>query len=52
MLHQFLSAHGDELIARTRAKVAQRRVPETDPVELERGVPLFLTSSPRFSLTR
>ena len=43
MLHEFLSTHRDELIARTRAKVAQRGVPQADPAEIERGVPLFLT---------
>ena len=43
MLHQFLSVHRDELIARARAKVAKRGVPAADPIELEHGVPLFLT---------
>jgi signal transduction histidine kinase len=43
MLHEFLSAHRDELIARTRAKVARRGVPAADRAELEHGVPLFLT---------
>jgi signal transduction histidine kinase len=43
MLHEFLSAHREELIARTRAKVASRGVPAADRAELAHGVPLFLT---------
>jgi hypothetical protein len=43
MLHEFLSAHRDELITRTRAKVVRRGEPAADRAELEHGVPLFLT---------
>src|SRR5438067_3207081 len=42
MLHEFISAHRNELIARTRAKVARRGVPAADRAELEYGVPIFL----------
>ena len=42
MLHEFLTLHRDELIARTRAKVAKRTAPRPTEAELEHGVPLFL----------
>src|SRR5271167_2523584 len=42
-LHHFLTLNRDELIARTRAKVAQRPWPRASPSELESGIPLFLT---------
>ena len=42
MLHEFLSAHRDELIDRCRLKVAQRRAPKPTDAELEHGIPHFL----------
>jgi signal transduction histidine kinase len=42
MLHEFLTVHRDEIIARTRAKVAVRTAPRPTQAELELGVPLFL----------
>src|ERR1700733_4327367 len=42
MLHEFLAANRDELVARCRAKVAQRPVPLATAIELEFGIPLFL----------
>jgi signal transduction histidine kinase len=42
MLHTFLTASRDELIARCRAKVAQRHAPDATKEELEYGIPLFL----------
>lgn len=43
MLHEFISSNRDELISRTRAKVATRPWPPASPDELQNGVPLFLT---------
>ena len=44
MLHDFIATHRQELIERTRAKVALRAAPNaTNDDELENGVPLFLT---------
>lgn len=43
MLHAFLTDNHDELIARARARVVQRRVPRATQPELDRGIPLFLT---------
>ena len=43
MLHEFLSANRDEIIARTRAKVANRTAPRPTETELENGIPMFLT---------
>src|SRR5688572_8349921 len=43
MLHEFLTLHRDEIIARTREKVALRTAPRPTAAELEHGVPLFLT---------
>jgi len=42
MLHEFLTANRNDLIARCRAKVAQRPSPEATEHELEHGIPLFL----------
>ena len=42
MLHQFLTVHRDEIIARTRAKVAGRSARRAAQPELEHGVSLFL----------
>src|SRR5687767_6254700 len=42
MLHEFLTLHRDEIIARTREKVATRMAPRPTEAELEHGVPLFL----------
>ena len=43
MLHEFLAANREEIIARTRAKVAKRSAPQATAEELENGVPLFLS---------
>jgi hypothetical protein len=43
MLHQFLTASRDKIIARTRTKVASRPAPRATEAELENGIPLFLT---------
>jgi signal transduction histidine kinase len=43
MLHEFLTLHRDEIIARTRQKVATRAAPRPTEAELEHGVPLFLS---------
>jgi signal transduction histidine kinase len=42
MLHQFLTLYRDEIIARSRLKVANRTAPRPTAAELEHGVPLFL----------
>ena len=42
MMHAFLTAHRDEIIALTRVKVVQRRAPRPTEAELENGIPLFL----------
>ena len=42
MLHEFLTAHRDDLIDRCRLKVVQRRAPKATDAELEHGIPLFL----------
>jgi signal transduction histidine kinase len=42
MLHEFLTFHRDEIIARTRRKVATRMAPRPTEAELEHGIPLFL----------
>src|SRR5579859_7242135 len=42
MLFEFLTANRQELIVRTRAKVAQRLAPRPTERELTSGVPLFL----------
>jgi signal transduction histidine kinase len=43
MLHEFVTTHRDEIIARTREKVSSRPWPPASTGELENGVPLFLT---------
>jgi hypothetical protein len=42
MLVDFVVQHREELITRTRAKVATRMAPRPTERELETGVPLFL----------
>ena len=42
MLHEFLTLHREEIIARSRQKVATRTAPRPTEAELEHGVPLFL----------
>jgi signal transduction histidine kinase len=42
MLHEFVTANRDEIIARCRAKISSRPVPCPTDAELEYGVPLFL----------
>jgi hypothetical protein len=42
-LDAFLSDNREEIIKRTRAKVASRSSPQTTAMELEHGVPLFLS---------
>jgi hypothetical protein len=42
MLQEFLAANRDELIARCRAKAAERPLPLPGGVELRYGIPLFL----------
>jgi len=42
VLHEFLTLYRDEIIARTRVKVALRNAPRPTAAELEHGVPLFL----------
>lgn len=42
MLHEFLTAHRAELIARTRTNVAARPAPRATEEELTTGIPLFL----------
>ena len=43
MLHTFLTANRDGIIARTRTKVASRQAPRATDTELTHGIPLFLT---------
>ena len=42
MLHEFLSANRDELVARCRVKVAKRSAPRPTEAELKHGIPQFL----------
>jgi signal transduction histidine kinase len=42
VLHDFLTEHRNDLIARCRSKVLKRRVPRATDAELEHGIPLFL----------
>lgn len=42
MLHDFLAANRDEIIAMARSKVAARWAPQATTLELQDGVPLFL----------
>ena len=43
MLHEFLSANTQEIIARTRVKLAARTTPLPTEAQLKNGVPVFLT---------
>lgn len=43
MLHEFITNHRDQIIARTREKLTDRPWPLASTSELEHGVPLFLT---------
>ena len=43
MLHEFVAMHRDAIIARARQKVLTRSSPLASTVELENGLPLFLT---------
>jgi signal transduction histidine kinase len=42
MLHEFISANRAAIIARTRARVAQRSAPRATEDELATGIPMFL----------
>ena len=42
MLHEFITSHRKEIIARCRAKVATRSIPPFSEAELTHGIPLFL----------
>lgn len=42
VLHEFLTAHHTDLIARCRSKVLKRRAPKATDAKLEHGIPLFL----------
>lgn len=42
MLHEFITANRDEIIARCRANVAARSIPPPSEAEINHGVPLFL----------
>ena len=43
MFYQFVTLNRDAIIAKTREKVSTRPWPPASTVELENGVPLFLT---------
>jgi signal transduction histidine kinase len=43
MLHEFITRNREEIIARTRAKVAKRTTPPATEVELKNGIPMFLS---------
>jgi len=43
VLHEFITSNRDELVERARGKVATRPFPVVSNVELDHGVPLFLT---------
>lgn len=43
MLHEFVAANSQEIIVRSRAKVAARTTPAPTEEELKNGVPLFLS---------
>ena len=43
MLHEFIELNSDELVARTRGKVASRPFESRELQEIEYGVPLFLS---------
>src|SRR6267154_4579974 len=42
VLHDFLTEHRNDLIARCRSKVLKRRAPRATDAQLEHGIPLFL----------
>jgi signal transduction histidine kinase len=42
MLHEFIAANRDEILARCRARLALKTAPRPSESELEHGVPLFL----------
>ena len=42
MLHEFISTHREEILGRTRKRVAERSAPQPTHAELDHGVPLFL----------
>ena len=42
LLHEFVTAHREEIIRRCRAKVATRSMPPPTEAEIAHGVPLFL----------
>ncbi|MDX2079346.1 MAG: HAMP domain-containing sensor histidine kinase [Terrimicrobiaceae bacterium] len=42
MMHEFLSAHKEDLIARCIVKVAKRPSPRATATEMEHGIPMFL----------
>jgi signal transduction histidine kinase len=42
MLHEFIGANREEIIARCRAKVATRSIPLPTEAEIDHGVPVFL----------
>lgn len=42
MLSDFVKSHRDEIIARCRARVAQRMAPRATRSEIDHGIPLFL----------
>lgn len=42
MLHEFLTSHRDEILSRSRARVATRACPEPTDLEITHGIPLFL----------
>ena len=43
MLHEWVTAYSDAIIARAREKVSHQRPPPVSASELENGVPVFLT---------
>jgi len=43
MLHEVLTTYRQEIIERTRAKVSTRTAPQATHIELEHGVPMFLS---------
>ena len=43
MFYEFVTLNRDAIIAKTRQKVSTRPWPPASTVELENGVPLFLT---------
>ncbi len=42
LLHAFIATHREEIISRTREKLAKRQLPSASEVEIEYGVPRFL----------